>query len=792
MEMGRNSEVALDFARRWSLVLKYGDEPGIAYRIQAVASRLRGKWRQSVTSFLRASELSANAVNREAWKIGAIDSLARAGEIDEAIALGRQISARLTRLGEHGLAKRAMLNVGNALLWADRDLEAKPWFHKASDSPEDSIRAGALLGLSTVTLFRGKPKDAEVAAVNALELCESRGWPAYAEIARGNLGHAELRSGRVDQAIRTFLLIRSREALLSATDQVRLSLFLGEAYLAANLWTAAEQELTALVESPHALTLNRGDGYFGRALARRRMGDAQAAVCDLRKARQMYRRSKNLFWAAMVDLELRASGLRTKIPDHKLLAQDPRVGALLAINFGRAKSSRAIKDLGFSDLVWLGAYQAALASDRPLDHYRRMFRAMVDQRALTSSLGVRTAFFADKQAALESYMRELLTKPTRKRTEELIRVISLTRAVSLIDEIIGARRTELSALKKVLDDLRGEFGDEQDRAEIRGSAIPHRPTRLARHALATIERSVATPRGVHTRAHQGLLITCVGDQIWSIGDGPELLPVDTKWVANEIGWLRFDILAPISTNLAEAEVLGKLAAFRKSLGLKPPNGVVCPDGPLLDLPWGAMFPEMPFSLSLTTGGAARLVTQIRKVLIVTANDSGLPSIQTEVAAVLKRFPDAVIVNTAASLQHMLREHWDLIHVAAHASHNHQNPMFSTLQVGEETVFAAEIAAWRPVAKLVILSACETGRLSLGEGEPDGIVRAFLAGGTLSVIGSGWQVDDEASARFVAELLDALETMDDVAHALVIARKNLRLWKNHPYYWGAWLHFVGYA
>ena len=95
--------------------------------------------------------------------------------------------------------------------------------------------------------------------------------------------------------------------------------------------------------------------------------------------------------------------------------------------------------------------------------------------------------------------------------------------------------------------------------------------------------------------------------------------------------------------------------------------------------------------------------------------------------------------------------------------------------------------------LVLLSACETarGRVEAGEGVV-GLVQAFRLAGARQVVGSLWQVDDEATralmSRFYEIWKPARADGADLVTALERAQAHVRAqprWR-HPHYWAAWV------
>jgi CHAT domain-containing protein len=90
------------------------------------------------------------------------------------------------------------------------------------------------------------------------------------------------------------------------------------------------------------------------------------------------------------------------------------------------------------------------------------------------------------------------------------------------------------------------------------------------------------------------------------------------------------------------------------------------------------------------------------------------------------------------------ENYRLLHFACHGQFNTEAPLESYLQVGaSEQLNAVEVLRqWRLRARLVVLSACQTGvsRILRGD-EPMGLTRAFLLVGAKSVLVTQWAVED---------------------------------------------------
>lgn len=134
---------------------------------------------------------------------------------------------------------------------------------------------------------------------------------------------------------------------------------------------------------------------------------------------------------------------------------------------------------------------------------------------------------------------------------------------------------------------------------------------------------------------------------------------------------------------------------------------------------------------------------------------------------------------------------DVLHLACHGEFRGDNPRFSALHLGDGLLSAAAVETLRLPARLVVLSACETGRTQTAAGDEGlGLVRAFQLAGARDVVASLWAVDDEATAHFMTAFYRGWgRGRLDVATALQQARQAMRRRWPHPFYWAA---FQGYA
>ncbi|WP_076261260.1 CHAT domain-containing protein [Intrasporangium flavum] len=89
---------------------------------------------------------------------------------------------------------------------------------------------------------------------------------------------------------------------------------------------------------------------------------------------------------------------------------------------------------------------------------------------------------------------------------------------------------------------------------------------------------------------------------------------------------------------------------------------------------------------------------------------------------------------------------DVVHVAAHGTHQVQSPLFSSVHLHDGPVFAHELQASGVRARHVVLSACEVGSATFRPGEEQlGLAAAVLSLGARSAVAAVSPVPDEVAA-----------------------------------------------
>jgi CHAT domain-containing protein len=174
----------------------------------------------------------------------------------------------------------------------------------------------------------------------------------------------------------------------------------------------------------------------------------------------------------------------------------------------------------------------------------------------------------------------------------------------------------------------------------------------------------------------------------------------------------------------------------------------------------------------------------------------LPQVAQELAAVAAVHGDRAVLRLdgQATLAALAAEApgADLLHLACHGRFRADNPAFSFLQLGDGPLTLQDVRALRLRARLVVLSACETGlgRVAPGD-ELLGLVRAFTLAGARAVLASLWPVDDGATALLLADVHQALSDGAPPAQALQQAQAAAAAAGEHPFHWAAFtLHGQG--
>jgi CHAT domain-containing protein len=169
------------------------------------------------------------------------------------------------------------------------------------------------------------------------------------------------------------------------------------------------------------------------------------------------------------------------------------------------------------------------------------------------------------------------------------------------------------------------------------------------------------------------------------------------------------------------------------------------------------------------------------------SDKSIPLAGSEVKAVKRKLDKKAIsfAGRRAKIRAFLENapNADLIHLACHGQFRSDNPMFSSLHLADGWVTVRDVARQKLKARLVILSACETGLGEIQKGEELlGLTRGFLSAGAQNLIVSLWTVNDESTSRLMSDIYTNLQLGDTPAASLRAAQMKFIARGIHPYFW----------
>ena len=183
---------------------------------------------------------------------------------------------------------------------------------------------------------------------------------------------------------------------------------------------------------------------------------------------------------------------------------------------------------------------------------------------------------------------------------------------------------------------------------------------------------------------------------------------------------------------------------------------------------------------------ARSRPSLNKALLLGVADKQTPRVRDEIESLKSLFPEAVALLDQNVTVQALREHApsaDVVHLACHGQFRPDNPLFSSLQLGDGWLTVRDAYNLNLHCALVTLSACETGVNDIAPGdELVGLARGFFAAGSPSLLISLWTVDDEATAQLMTEFYQRLRESRSPAAALRQTQMSILKEKPHPFFW----------
>jgi CHAT domain-containing protein len=172
----------------------------------------------------------------------------------------------------------------------------------------------------------------------------------------------------------------------------------------------------------------------------------------------------------------------------------------------------------------------------------------------------------------------------------------------------------------------------------------------------------------------------------------------------------------------------------------------------------------------------------------------LPFAEQEVGAIRWSFPEVTVLTREKATESWVSRHigeFGIIHIASHGEFDPINPLFSAVKLvrdreADGNLEAGEIFGLDIRADLVVLSACQTGLGKVTAGDDVvGLNRAFLYGGTHTIVSSLWRVSDVSTAVLAKQFYREHRSRNK-ADALRRAALHVKNRYPHPGYWGAFV------
>lgn len=483
---------------------------------------------------------------------------------------------------------------------------------------------------------------------------------------------------------------------------------------------------------------------------------------------------------------------------------------------------------------------------RAQQHLRIAIHLLESQRATLPVEEIRTAFLEDKANLYSELVLNLLTEPDSTAIAQAFAMAERARSRALLERLLAtisvespdaddpafARRAELQQqLHLLYNRLLGEAGRRATQAEV-SQSIREREAALQlldwqNHYPLPEAQPVDLPalQAALPPDQQAVVYYIAGDEVLAfvvshdaahlfrqLCSVVDLVQAKAEW-RFQLGRVEMDA-DHVNRHADRLErgwraALGRLhtllfAPLQERLVAR--RLLLIPYGLLHLLPLHALWDGQTFVLEQyectyapSASIAVHLITQAEQQTLyrswagLALTDPAIPAARAEIEGIARHFDQAWLYLDEGASQAGLRQaatQGDILHVATHSLFRPDNPFFSTLKLADGWVDVRTLYDLSLSARLVVLSACESGVGQVRSGdEVIGLARGFLALGAQSLLVSLWNVHDASSSllmqRFYNHLLDGAPHRRPAA-ALRMAQLQGILSHKHPYYWAPFL------
>lgn len=790
-----------------------GGERAKVLRAMSIASRLLGEFDESMALADRAREEAVVAGDDEQQLLANLTTashMSASGHTDEALEMIEDSEHLATT---PYLVARSSYQRGVTLMMMGEAPRAIAAFEEAlpglRDASDDAMVRSTLQGLGSLRVATGDLRRAERDLREALAIAVARDeQPAISGIEQ-HLGRLAAYRGDIIDALA--LLIDGDEIYMRITgSSAPQHVMRCEVLLSAGLFREALQLAREIVAGNRAA---RDPEHLAEALlvtARAALlaGDAEEARVTAEKAGDLLRQqerpalavqAQRIHLAARHELEGASRALMSTVAEvvRQLESEKMRVEAAHArllmghIAIGLDDHSAALESLAPVTRVRSGPVElriqshVAKALGRQLNADRRGADAaaraglrLIDE--YQSALGA-----TDLRMGLEQHGTELGSiglglALDSGRPRRVLRWMERTRARALrhrpvVSENDDAAQEALLQLRYVESELRqsanrDDVGPQRERRRLQEEV---RAADRMRRATATSE-GFDVPSLIQALEDRALYEIAVHEDhlIGVIAEGGRTRLVEVgefAGVLSEVSHLRFAMrraarrgrpFDPQFLENLDRMLFGDFQPRAEELVIVPP-----PD--LMAVPWGVL-PSLD-GISVAVSPSAEMWWRARQLkphsdAILVVGGPDLEVAESEVEAVGALYDRATVLPPGAGVEEVRSalSGGQIAHIACHAMFQVENPMFSSLRLGDGDLYVYDIERVRHPPSMVVLSACDSGYTEARAGdELAGLTSALLSMGTRSVVASVGLVPDapatlDLMVAFHHGLVDGLE------------------------------------
>ncbi|WP_028707447.1 CHAT domain-containing protein [Propionicicella superfundia] len=463
------------------------------------------------------------------------------------------------------------------------------------------------------------------------------------------------------------------------------------------------------------------------------------------------------------------------------LRDSPQITTRLHYGLAAAKHALAAGDADAARDELTAAARALAAAQRE--------SASIDLRTALSGHGQRLAQLDCRLAVERGDAADVLERVDRWRGA--LRGQASVRAPS------DPREAELLArLRNLRDEARIAQGDDLARVQRETDEVARRIREFSWRAAAQGERDPAgsfsidaVTAAVRERSETLLVLAQAGDafervEVTPAGDLRLHPGVPVAAVLEATRRVRADLTAasrlpeghPLSgaIHASLTRGLSTLDGLLLPAGFAPGRFVVAPPSQLNLVPWG-MLPrlrQMPVTVAATVTDWADSAHVVVAPRVTAVAGPDLPEADAEVSAVSVAWPGSRAIAAADSTGRGLIAALtgsDLVHVAAHGEHRAENPLFSSLRLGDGVLFAHEFEGQALRVSLAVLSACDAGRVTPRAGDEGlGLAASLRELGVGTVVAPLTPVPDRLSREIMDDLHTRLAAGLDTSAAVAAA------------------------